>query len=166
MTFVLLNWRWLAPSLGCLGLAIALLLARADARHWHKQADQIAALRKADQATWRAAAEKARADNIAHTYAVQLSDARIMQESERDLQSKLVDARALAARTVERLRYRPGTDQGAGGAAGGGAAADAPGDPFGPGRQAIVDAADVRICTENTVKAQGWQDWYRQLGPR
>lgn len=164
--WLLLNWRWLLPSLGCLGLGVALMFAKGDARHWHKQADRIAELREADQVNWRAAYDKARADNIAHAYAVQVSDARIMQENEHDLQTKLVDARALAARTVERLRYRPGPDQGAGGAAGIGTAADATGDPFGPGQKAIVDADDVRVCTENTVKAQGWQDWYRQLGPR
>lgn len=60
LTLFRANWRWLLPSLAMAGLGIALLLARADARHWRKKYDrqiELEHLAEAQRKTDKAIAE-------------------------------------------------------------------------------------------------------------
>lgn len=68
---------------------------------------------------------------------------------------------AISARLRSELdRVRAASHQGGADATGVSGPADAASDPFGRDRAAIVH--DAEVCTTNTVKAEGWQDWYAQ----
>lgn len=61
---------------------------------------------------------------------------------------------------LDRVRAASESHQGGADATGVSGPADTASDPFGRDRTAVVH--DAEICTTNTVKAEGWQDWYAQ----
>lgn len=116
----------------------------------------------------RLAAQTARADGEAEARAVETRDIKIMQEHQDALSRKLAAELRRADDYARRLRAAreggsAGADPGRAGEAGGAAAgADAAGGADRAGRASLLDDEDIRICTANTVKAEGWQDWYGQ----
>jgi len=74
-------------------------------------------------------------------------------------QDKDIRARLAVATASLRARAASSNSSGPDGASVPGASSAAF-DPAGTGQNAIMD--DALICTENTVKAQGWQDWYAE----
>ena len=112
MPFTLPSWRTVKLLLGGLALAfigLQLFLAKADARHWKKQAEQTAGLRLADQATWKAAYQKATYDAVLNLYRTQAAQAAI---SERTVHALALD-RDTARSAYERLQQRAAAHLGA-----------------------------------------------------
>ncbi len=116
----------------------------------------------------RLAAQTARADGEAEARAIEARDIKIMQEHQDALSRKLAAELRRADDYARRLRAAreggsAGADSGRAGEAGGPAAgADAAGGADRAGPAPLLDDEDIRICTANTVKAEGWQDWYGQ----
>lgn len=113
-------------------------------------------------ASYRVTAAKARANDLAHARAVETAQTTITKETTHALTRQLADARAAADRHVG-LHADPTSGPDRGGPGGGGAArlpalAGAPGGAAGAGQAAELD--DTRVCAANTVKAQGWMDWW------
>lgn len=114
----------------------------------------------------RLAAQTARADGEAEARAVETRDIKIMKEHQDALSRKLAAELRRADDYARRLRAARegsagGADPGRAGEAGGPAArADTTGGADGAGGAPLLDEEDIRICTANTVKAEGWQDWY------
>lgn len=144
----------LCAALSALALSIALVLARADARHWHKLADNTAALRLIDQQNWRETARRA-------VLAAQLNAARTAAEqaaiSERSIHALALDRdRALAG--YDRLRAQAAAYRGS------------PGHPdLSTEREATCRAYAAAACDEipallkaaqdNTDQLLRWIDW-------
>lgn len=116
----------------------------------------------------RLAAQTARADGEAEARVVEARDIKIMQEHQDALSRKLAAELRRADDYARRLRAAreggsAGADPGRAGEAGGSTArADTAGGADRAGRTSLLDEEDIRICTANTVKAEGWQDWYGQ----
>lgn len=109
-----MSWRLLNPQ-GIAGLAasavlaILLIMAKVDVRHWHKQADQSDQLYRGEQAAfattvanYRAAAETARAADLANVTRVAAEQRSITERTADDFEARLAAARA----TAERLRSK------------------------------------------------------------
>ncbi|UIJ46890.1 hypothetical protein LZK98_08100 [Sphingomonas cannabina] len=114
----------------------------------------------------RAKRAEAKAEDIAHARAVETAQAAITQETEDALRAQLAAARAAAAAFAERLRSAEGSTadvRGNRSAAGLPVTTGPSQRTAGAGGAPVVDASDLRICSENTVKAQGWQDWYQRV---
>lgn len=91
--------RYWKPLLGAgiiLALIVALLIARSDARHWQKRQEATQAAFDKTVADYRAAAEKARAADLANAARVKAEQQQITQEVSHDYEARLADARARA----------------------------------------------------------------------
>jgi len=162
MILALRNWRTVVSLLSIGALAVLLIFARIDAKRWRKHFDQEAALHQRDLATVQAAAEKARADDLSHAALVKARDDATAKEMNDALSTRLADARRTADAYAAGLREaRHRADQGSAGGAYLPAVADAAGKPVGPGEETQLD--DARFCAENTVKAEGWREWWNKV---
>ena len=149
------------------GLFVLLLLARADARHNLKGWQGEKAAHALDLAQFKAASAKAIADNIADVRAKESDAATIVEDKQHDLEAQLADARRLSADYARRMRAgATGADPGGSSEAPIGKVASTASDPLGTGGVSLLDEDDVRICTDNTVKALGWPEYYRPLRER
>ena len=155
----------LARYLGSGMIAIGLWLwidHRGYQRGFHDRDAEVAAL-NLTISNVHTAAEKARADDLAHAKAVEAQQSAITQEASRDLEQKLADARRIADDYARRLQSAtPQADPGRGGAEDLPRAPDTSGSAPGAGVDPLLD--DLRICSENTVKAQAWLDWWNRQG--
>jgi len=107
MSWRLLNLQGIAGIVVAAGLALLLILAKADARHWRKQAGQYDQLCRAEQAAfattvadYRAAADEARKADQANLARVAAQQSEITERSANDYETRIATARADA----ERLR--------------------------------------------------------------
>lgn len=105
-----LNPQGIAGIAVAAALAVLLLLAKSDARHWHKQATQYEQLYRGEQAAfattvanYRAAADAARQADRANAQRVAAQQSVITERIANDFQVRLADARARAAE----LRQNP-----------------------------------------------------------
>lgn len=105
----------LAPAMAfaLLGLALALMLARADARHWEKVAQRQADLRQQDRAAMVDATRQATFDALMNVYRVSAARAKI---DERTIHA-LDQDRTAAAAAYQRLRQQTEAYLGAPGSA-------------------------------------------------
>jgi hypothetical protein len=118
-------------------------------------------------ANYRAAQATAKATNVATVGAVETDTSKITEDKQHDLEAKLADARALAADYARRLRAgETGAAKGDPGQGSLPQASGAPGSPIGAGTVPVMDDSDLQICSVNTVKAKGWQDWYSEVRAR
>ncbi len=164
--------RLLNPQ-GIVGLAISAALAlllviqKVETGHWRKQAAQFDRLYRAEQSAFaatvanvRAAAEAARADDLANAQRVRAAQADINERTADDYQSRLADARARA----DRLRLRP---QAATADPGGRAGPPVPGLPVAPGRAAQaagedrLPPGDALTATEQAIQLDELIRWVR-----
>jgi len=115
--------------------------------------------RLAERVVWEARSARATLDDFAAKARLDAARAVATQENSDDLKAQLADALARAARRPAELRDAAARDRGqpaVSGAAEPASAADRAG-------QAAVMAADDAACAENTVKAKGWQNWWRAV---
>lgn len=94
------NWKLILGSLGFAVLGIMLVLARADARHWHKQADQTKAAFDLTVANYRAAADEATRLAAANVARVKTEQDKITERKVNEYEVKLADS----ASRYDRLR--------------------------------------------------------------
>ena len=101
----LLNGQGIAGIAASFALAVLLVIQKGETRHWKKQSGQFEALYRAEQsafaattANYRAAAEAARADDLANMQRVAAAQHAINQRTADDLEARLADARARADR--------------------------------------------------------------------
>ena len=126
--------------------------------------------RLAERAAWQAKTAQATLDDLAVKARIDAARAATTQESSDDLKAQLADALARAAAHSAGLRDAtsrdrklanlPGSAEPAGAAYGTGEATVLADRSGGSGQQVIADDA---ACAENTVKAQGWQAWWRAV---
>jgi hypothetical protein len=156
---------------GMIGIAAALLLLSlflvkaGEARHWRKQSGRYEQLYLAEQgaraqtiANYRAAAETARKEDLAHANRVAAQQRTISERTSHDLEARLADARARA----QRLQLGQGSPAAAGGG-GRTAAVPAAGAPAGAaGRAAEEDGfsfSDRLLATEQAIQLDELIKW-------
>lgn len=154
----LLTLPWKKIGYALLAIGIASFIWH---RGYHSRDAEVAALNQTI-ANMKAASAQAAADNLAHVRAVEAKNAAIQKDMEDALETQLADARAAAGAFVVRQRAQAATDN-----AGAGRVSDPPdatGSIDDAGGKTLVPDDDLRICAENTVKAQGWADWWKAIG--
>ena len=107
----------------------------------------------------REATAKAKADDLANKIRVEAEQAKVQSDAETKLRHDLAAARA----AVERLRRAPQADTGGGRGTDLPGTSDAASIPDGAGGDAVIPFADAVICADNSVKVQGWQDWWASV---
>jgi hypothetical protein len=150
---------WAIPAAA---LAVALFATRATLAGRTAELAAEKAARREEIANLRATAAKAHADDLTHARAVETRQAQINQENQDALLSRLADARADADAYARQLR----ANRAAGADSGGGAGTDLPGATDAAGLSAHADRVaelDAQACAANTVIADGWQRWWRDV---
>lgn len=150
------KWGWAAA----LALLVSLHLTRETLGEVKGQRDAEIAAHHLTVANYRAAAEKARANDLANAAKVKAQYDRLAQEKQRAIETQLADARVAAARYLERMRSPGQADRGGGGGTDLPGTPGTPVDPAPTGELALVPAPDLDICAVNTVIARGWQEWW------
>jgi hypothetical protein len=158
---------WLYRILGAAVAAAALLWLIQSRDHWRDQAGANAALYHQEQAahaatvaSYRAAAEQARAADAANLARVEATQAQITERTADDFQSRIASARADA----ERLRRK--ADAAAAGPGGGGTAsvpglpASAAGASQATGEDGLPES-DKLIATEQAIQLDELVKWVR-----
>lgn len=152
-------WRELLIGALTVALAASLLIGSARlARCEQRTTETIAALDKT-KSDYVAAQAKAAEQNVQQVRAIEQQNAAKTQEIQDDLTTRLDAARAAGDAHAARLREQAEASRRAAGATGVPVEADAASNTDGTGGASLL-ANDIRICSENTVKAQGWQDWW------
>jgi len=124
---------------------------------WGKSADGLKAERAAHKQTvanYRKVSDDAMAAAVANKVRVETKYVEIENEADKSIRDRI-------AVLTERLRQQAKAGQSGSGAVGMPVATSAAVDPNGAGEAAVNN--DTLICVENTVKAQGWQDWYKDV---
>jgi hypothetical protein len=105
MILRLLNAQGVVRFVACLALALLLLLAKADVHHWKKQSSQLEQLYRGEQAAhagtianYRAAAEAARAADLANAERAAAEQRSINERTKDAYEKRIADARAVAGR--------------------------------------------------------------------
>jgi hypothetical protein len=122
---------------------------------WGKAADVLKderATHSQTVANYRKASDDATAAAVANKARVETKYVEIENEADKSIRDRI-------AILTERLRKQAKANQSGSGAVGLPVASVATVDPNGAGEGAFDN--DPLICVENTVKAQGWQDWYK-----
>jgi hypothetical protein len=165
--------RVLKPQ-GIAGLIIAaallalLLLQKGETRHWKKQSGQFEQLYDRQRtafaetvASYRAAADRARAADAANLQRVAAEQRAINERTSDDYQARLAAAHALAHR-LRAAATGSATDTGAGGAAPmPGLSAAAGGAAQGPGEDRFP-LADRLVATEQAIQLDELIEWVRR----
>lgn len=153
------NWRWMLPALAFVGLGLALVLAKADARHWRKVAASEKLAHQLTVSNYRAAAETARRKDAENVIRVQREQAKITEDVTNDYEARLADAR----RRADALRLplaASGNSRGPG-AAKLPAISDPAGKADGSAAEDGFSVADRLIATEQAIQLSALQDWVR-----
>jgi hypothetical protein len=163
----LLSPQGIAGLAAAFALAILLVIQKGETRHWHKASDQYEQLYRGEQAafagtvaTYRAAAQTARAADAANARRVAAAQDAINQRTENDYQARLADARARALRLRVETRAAA-TDPGAGGGApvpGLPASAAGAAQAAGEGR---LPPAEALTATEQAIQLDELIKWVR-----
>lgn len=148
-------------------VALAALLYWAPwavSRGAHSRDLEVAGLQKTI-ADMKAAEAKARADAEAKARAIEGAQTQAKEGSNNEIQDMRSVALALANARVAQLHAA--ASQVGTAAAGGGKASGAGGGTglaaAGPGSMPLMDDDDLRVCTENTVKALSWSRWWAKI---
>lgn len=167
MTFLrLLNPPGIAGLTAATILALLLIAAKIDARHFRKQSAQFEQLYRAEAkahaettANYRIAAERARAADRANARRVEAAQFRINERTSNDFQARLAAARARADRLRDEAQAAAGR--------GGGRSAPMPVLPASPARAAQTAGqdrlpdAERLIATEQAIQLDELIKWVR-----
>lgn len=155
-------WKWLLPTVVSLGLGIALIFCHIHGNtmeaNWHNEQ----AVHQRDLALVKAGTEKAKADAVQHALTVERKNDEIKDQKAKELTAALAAARADANAYVLRK-------QASGGSRGVGSTSlpkttNASTGASGTSPSSELD--DTQVCAENTVKAEGWLDWFLAVGDK
>lgn len=166
LTFTLRNWKLILGGLALAGLSIALLLAKADARHWEKVANNTQAAFDKTVADYRLASEKAQRIAEANAKRVLTEQQAITQETSSAYQVQLADVRARADALRVQLAKAAANPRGAGT----GGASALPATAGGPDAAAAQDGLPAQdwsledrvIATEQALQLAALQRWVRE----
>jgi hypothetical protein len=158
-------WSQIALGLLVLGLSISLgvtrhtLSVRTDTLH------NTEAAYTNFQKEVKLKTEAATLADAKHAADIHAKDEAIRISNEHSLQDRLDAANADAIAYANQLRHSPSGDTRRGGSPSVSPAANPSGPAVDPGPSPVVDdqTNDLKICAENTVKAQGWLDWYGEV---
>jgi hypothetical protein len=158
-----LPWKVIGIAFAVAGLVVLLWRAPwAENRGFHKRDAEVGALSKTIS-DMKMASAQAQADAEASARRIEASQTRATQEATRDLQTQLAAARAAASAYAARLRVSAGAVTGGASKADSAGATQSAGATAGGGALPLMDDDDLLICSENTVKAQGWLAWWRKI---
>lgn len=167
LSFAWRHWR----AFLSVGLAIVALgyigILKGEVSHYHKLSDQFAEQNKLLEATYRAAQNTARANNLEAVRKAEADGAAISEKRQHGLETQLADANARTDAYLDSMRRKPaGNDKGGSGKGGIPETAGNSADPTATDRVSVVDASDVHICTKNTVVALGYQQFVSEVWAR
>jgi hypothetical protein len=133
----------------------------AVSRGAHSRDLEVAGLQKTI-ADMKAADAKATAEAATKARAAETAQNAVKEGSDHEIDDLRTRALALAATRLAQLRGAPSQAAATAGVVGGqgGGVSPAAGLPATAGRVSVVDGDDLRICTENTVKALGILPWW------
>ncbi len=156
---------------GMIGIAAALLLLSlflvkaGEVRHWRKQSGRYEQLYLAEQgaraqtiANYRAAAEAARKEDLAHASRIAAQQRTISERTSHDLEARLADARARAQR-LQPGQGSPATAGGGGRAAAVSAAGAAPGAAGRAAEENGFSLTDRLLATEQAIQLDELVKW-------
>ena len=167
MSWRLLNLQGIAGIVVAAGLALLLILAKADARHWRKQAGQYDQLYRAEQAAfattvadYRAAADQARKADQANIVHVAAQQSEISERTANDFETRIASARADA----ERLRANAAAeaDPGVGGSPSLPRIPASAGSTAHAAHESGLSYSDALIATEQAIQLDELIKWVRQ----
>jgi hypothetical protein len=168
-----LNGQGMAGLAAAFGLAVLLLLQRLEAQHWHEESDRFEKLYKDEQlafaqttASYREAADAARASDRANAARVAAEQQTINERTQDDYQKRIADARAAAERLRQELAAAPADPRG-------GKAAAMPGLPTAAGSTsqaaddhrlpaAGADGDAALIATEQAIQLDELIKWVKR----
>lgn len=109
--------------------------------------------------------EAAKVADEKHANDIHQKDEAVRIDHEQTIQDQLDRAKSAAADYARELRRKATGDTRSVGSSGVGPVAPTPGTTADPGKGSVVDETedDLQICAENTVKAQGWPDWWHSI---
>jgi len=161
-----LRKHWQTIVVVVLVVGAAALVQRApwaERRGFHSRDGEVAGLKK-QYADLQAADAKAQADAIQHALDVEHAQDQAKEVQAHETQDLLARARADAAAYAGRLRAQAaGAAKGDGQQSAPGEGGGAAGGADGTGGLSLMDAGDLQACTDNTVKALGWQSFWAKL---
>ncbi len=145
-------------------VVVALFLAwvwRIDTLRAHYKRDLVACQLNHQQfvADVKARTDEARRLDAAHKAEVESHDARISQEKDSEIRKRIADAVAAVRVRIVSTPVHPSGSRSS--PVSGVAIAAA--SPAGASQEAVVSSDDLAICATNTVKAEGWQDWRKNV---
>jgi hypothetical protein len=105
--------------------------------------------------------ELARLADAAHKAEVERNQNKISQESDNEIRARIA---AAVAAVHSRVQHTPAQ---AHSSSSGDPAMPSPAvsaaSPAGAGQEAVVPTADLEVCAANTVLAEGWQSWWKEV---
>ena len=159
MIALLTHWRTIATAAAIGTLALLLIFAKADARHWQKMHSGEKAAHAQTVANYRAAAKEAELADARNIIRVKAEQTKISQEISRDYQARLADARARATALrvpgATEANPRSGTDPRLP------AVPDATGGPDAATRQDGLSLEERLTATETAIRLDELQRWVR-----
>ena len=164
MILRLLNPQGIAGLAASAVLALLLIAAKVDARHWRKQSGQFEQLYRAEVqahaaslANVRAATDRARAEDRANAAQVRSAQHQISERITNDFEARLADARARARRLQPVAA--PAIRDGRGRAAPMPGLSAAPGGPAQAAGQDRLPAVDALTATEQAIQLDELIKW-------
>jgi hypothetical protein len=163
----LFNVQGIAGIAVSLCLAVLLVIQKGETRHWKKQSSKFEQLYRGEQdafdktvASYRAAADHARAEDKANAKRVAAEQQAINERTTHDFEARIAAARAAA----ERLRLQPQAaadrrSRGGASVPGVPAAAGGPAEATGENR---LPAADALTATEQAIQLDELIKWVRR----
>ena len=158
LSFAGRHWRVISAGLIVSALGLMLLLAKADARHWHKRYDAEAAAHKLTVAGYRKAAAEAEAADARNVTRVQTEQKEISDAVSTDYQRRLADVRA----RYDRLLSKAAANSGGGGGAAVFSVPEPAGRPDAATPEAGLPAADALMASEQALQLRALQVWVEQ----
>ena len=169
MILRLLNMQGIAGLAASAGLALLLILAKVDARHWRKQSAQFEQSYHGEQAAfartvadYRAAADAARAADRAAAERVAAEQRQINERAIDDYQARLTAVRDRAQRLQQRLAAT--ADSCTGRSASMSGVAPAPCGIVEAAGEDGLPAADALVATEQAIQLDELINWVRAQG--
>jgi len=160
------HWKAILSAAVLISVLVYIGILKGEVSHYKKLSTQFAEQNKLLEASYTAAQQTARANNLEAVRKVEADTTKISEDKQHEIEAQLAGARALADAYLKRLRSAPSNDQGHSGQAGLSKATGSPGDLVGANPVPVVDAGDVQVCTKNTVVALGYQRFYREVRAR
>ncbi len=145
-------------------VVVALFLAwvlRIDHLRAQHLKERIACEQKYNQfvADVKARTDEARRLDAAHKAEVERNDSRVSQEKDSEIRKRIADAVAAVRVRIVSTPIHSGSGRSPPVSGAPVAAAS----PAGASQEAVVPVTDLSICAENTIKAEGWQNWWEPV---